>query len=310
MASLFVAAPELKLICPACGLDAGCLVAPLACSKCGFRMEISNAILRAIPRERAQHFAQFQREYAAVRHGEGRGSGDSAYYLNLPFADTTGRNSNQWKMRAATYRYFSSHILPDTPLDILDLGAGAGWLSYRLAAWGHRPAAIDIFDDALDGLGAAWRYAERLAQPFPAIQAEFDALPLASGQFDMAVFNASFHYSTDYARTLCEVRRCLRPSGRIVILDSPVYRRAEHGERMREERHQQFQRQYGFRSDSIGSIEYLDEPALEALARELGIHWRIHRPWYGWKWHMRPWSARLRRRRPPSRFWILEGSFQ
>ena len=35
-----------------------------------------------------------------------------------------------------------------------------------------------------------------------------------------------------------------------------MYKRREHGEMMREERHQQFERTYGFRSDTLPSIEY------------------------------------------------------
>jgi ubiquinone/menaquinone biosynthesis C-methylase UbiE len=142
---------------------------------------------------------------------------------------------------------------------------------------------------------------------FPLVEAEFDCLPFVGRQFDWAIFNCSLHYSTDYRRTLQEALRCLRPHGQILILDSPVYKRREHGERMREERHQHFERTYGFRSDSIPSIEFLWEALLPELARELRIEWRIHRPWYGLSWHLRPWKARLRRERPPSRFWILAG---
>jgi hypothetical protein len=57
----------------------------------------------------------------------------------------------------------------------------------------------------------------------------------------------------------------------------------------------------------VRSIEYLDLATIDALARELGIDWRIHRPWYGVAWHLRPWKAHLKGARPPSRFWILEG---
>jgi hypothetical protein len=117
-------------------------------------------------------------------------------------------------------------------------------------------------------------------------------------------------YSTDYRRTLLETRRCLRPGGWFAIVDSPVYRHPEHGERMRSERHRQFQSQYGFASDALESIEYFDEEMLAQLARDLAIAWTIHRPWYGWQWMMRPFKARWNGKRPPSRFWILVGRFE
>ena len=104
--------------------------------------------------------------------------------------------------------------------------------------------------------------------------------------------------------------RCLRPNGRVIILDSPMYARREHGERMRSERQSLFEKQYGFRSEALGSIEFFDHGMLKDLEEALGLRWEIHKPWYGWQWHLRPLVARLKGKRPPSRFWILAGRFQ
>jgi SAM-dependent methyltransferase len=249
---------------------------------------------------------QFLSDYARIRAAEGRGSSTSAYYLALPFADLTGRNSSQWRIRARTFEYFRRRLLPGRPCRILDLGAGNGWLSYRLAQMGHLPVAVDIFADAQDGLCAAKHYPLRI----PAVEADFNDLPFPAASFDLAIFNSSLHYSDDYRKTLAAARRCLRRGGRVIILDSPVYRCREHGEAMRAERQEWFLRQYGLRSEALGSIEFLDLEMLQSLARELPLAWRIHRPWYGFRWHLRPLRAWLKRRRPPSRFWILEASFQ
>ena len=242
---------------------------------------------------------RFLDDYLRIRLAEGRGSYDPAYYRALPHEP----------IRARTYRYFERHILPEmeretqAPLKLLDLGAGTGWMSYRLTLRGHRPIAVDILIDDRDGLGGA-RHFDR---PLACLDAEFDRLPLPDGRFDAVLYNASLHYSSDYFKTLTEARRCVRPGGRIVIMDSPVYRLREHGEMMRRERHDQFFARYGTRSDHISSIEYLDLPAIAALGREIGVEWRFHKPWYGVNWHLRPLRARFRGARPPSRFWILEG---
>lgn len=255
---------------------------------------------------------RFLEDYRRIRYAEGRGSNDSAYYRALPFRDLSGRNEAMWAMRAKTYSYFERNILAPIesearrPLDILDLGAGNCWLSHRLSLRGHRAVALDIFADGRDGLGAARHY----PNPPLTVEADFAQIPLASSSFDLAVFNASLHYSTSYLRTLGEVQRCLRPSGFVVILDSPLYREREHGLRMVEEKHAQFLKQYGFRSDAMPSLEFLDFAMLETLRRELGIHWRMFKPWYGFSWHMRPTKAWLKRKRPPSRFWILTGKFE
>lgn len=252
----------------------------------------------------------FLEQYATIRHAEGRGSDHAGWYRNLPYADTTDRNADQWRIRARTfYRFLACVLRPmemrlKRPLEVLDLGAGNGWLSWRLAQRKHRVIAVDIFTDDRDGLGAIRKYAR-----MDAAAADFDQLPFRARCFDLAVYNASLHYSANYARTLEEARRCLRPGGRVAVLDSPVYRKAEHGERMRRERQELFERTYGFRSEALGSIEYLDESSLRQLSRDLGIHWTRSRVWYGWRWAMRPWIARLRGRRPPSRFFVLEGRF-
>jgi hypothetical protein len=91
-------------------------------------------------------------------------------------------------------------------------------------------------------------------------------------------------------------------------MDSPVYKRPEHGEQMRAERHAHFERMYGFRSDALPSIEYFDEATLSALASQLNIEWHRSQPWYGISWALRPWKARLYGRRPPSQFSILVGT--
>jgi SAM-dependent methyltransferase len=256
---------------------------------------------------------RFLDDYIKIRHAEGRGSEDAAYYLALPYRDLTGRLEDQWTIRATSFRYLERHLLPPVekqfgrPLRIADLGAGNCWLSYRLALRGHLPIAIDIQDDPLDGLGAGLHYQQHAT--FPRVSAEFDDLPLAAGSLDVAIYNASIHYSSDYRRTLTEIRRCLRAAGCFLIVDSPVYQRREHGEMMVRERHAQFQATYGFASDTLQSIEYFDREMLAELGRDLGISWQVHRPWYGWQWALRPWKARWHGKRPPSNFWILSGRF-
>ncbi len=284
---------------------------PWTCPSCGERWSCQDGIIRALTPDARRRYARFCEEYLAIRRAEGRGSDDPAYYLELPYRRGAGPVDWQWPMRARTYRCFERKILAPIegaagrPLSILDLGAGVGWLSYRLALRGHRAVALDLLDDPLDGLGAARHYPHEIRR----IQAELDRIPLADEQFDLVVFNASFHYATDYRAALRECRRVLGWGGQVAILDTPVYESYGHGERMREERQAGFERKYGFRSDSVLSMEYLDEKMIRALGKDLNMRWRVERPWYGLRWHLRPLKARLTGSRPPSRFKILVGSW-
>jgi SAM-dependent methyltransferase len=301
--------------CPACTRVIGLLNPSEStehpCGLCAFQLRNRAGVWLALAPDRERYFRQFMQEYQHIRAQEGRGSSSPDYYLSLPYADLTGHNAWQWSIRAISFRYLLRNILPGIesqvarPLDILDIGAGNGWLSYRLAQRGHLPVAVDLLDNDADGLGAARHYHASLGWLFPRFQAEMDRLPFADAQFDVAVFNAALHYSEDYCATLREAVRCLRPGGHVLIIDSPFYRSKESGYRMVDERKRQFTRAFGFASDSIGSREFLTAAALAEVSVSLGLRWKIRKPWYGWKWAVRPVKARLLRRRETSKFYIF-----
>lgn len=310
------AATELAIRCPGCFGTLGSVsrtASPfdgaLRCAVCSTHIANRKGIRVALVPGREEYFRRFVCEYQQVRAAEGRGSEEAAYYLALPFRDLSGRNQQQWKIRACTFQYLQDHILPEMEavmptLDVLDLGSGNGWLDYRLALRGHRPVGVDLLTNDSDGLGAAIHYLRRLNALFPRFQAEFNRLPFEDAQFDCAIFNASFHYAENYEETLDEAIRCVRLGGWIIVADSPWYGKDESGQQMLAERRQTFVRRYGFASDSIDSQEYLTDARLQALARRFRIDWQIHRPSYGIQWSLRPLVARLKGKRQPSEFRI------
>jgi SAM-dependent methyltransferase len=283
---------------------------PVECMHCLAKLSQQQGIWLALLECRQRYFARFMGDYELVREAEGRGSSDPDFYLCLPFQDLTGRNSWQWSIRSHTFKYIASRILPalsnrvSRALTVLDLGAGNGWLSHRLAHLGHHPIAVDLQTNAFDGLGAAVHYMHSLPKLFPRFQAELDRLPFANDQFDCAIFNASFHYSENYELTLAETIRCLRPGGTIVIADSPSYSREEVGLQMVEERRKSFQKSYGIASDSVHSREYLTRNRLLCLETRHNLEWVTYKPWYGIRWACRPALAWALRRREPSQFRI------
>ncbi|MGH9470852.1 MAG: class I SAM-dependent methyltransferase [Terriglobia bacterium] len=283
------------------------------CHACGFLLRNEQGVWNGLAPGREEGFRQFIEEYQAIRRDEGRGSPGAHYYLALPFKDSTGRNSWQWMIRGKSFRRLQRKILPQIErdceggIDTLDVGAGNCWLSYRLALRGHRPVALDLRTDDLDGLGAARHYLRFLSQPFPRFRAEMDRLPFAEAQFDLVIFNASFHYSEDYEVTLREALRCLRRPGHILLIDSPFYSNEENGRAMVAERRAAYLKKYGFPSESIPSREFLTEDLLGQLTRTQGVEWQLERPWYGVRWALRPIEAWLARRREPAKFFIAWG---
>ena len=295
---------EVLLQCPRCRGD----INRLDCTQCGFQMQVRRGIVHALPPERAAHYARFTADYERIRAAEGRGSESQDFYLNLPYKDISGRNSEQWRIRARSYDYLLQHLLKRNLQAgdgrILDLGAGNCWMSFRLALSGYRPFAVDLLANDRDGLGAGTRYENHLTGMFPRFQAEIARLPFRDDQFDTIIFNASFHYSEDYGVTLREAFRCVRNGGMVIVSDTPWYSCEESGRQMVAERRAHFTQRYGTTSDSIKSAEYLTDERLRTLEQQLSIQWTAYSPRYGFKWAMRPVLAKLHRRREPSRFSI------
>lgn len=294
--------PGVALQCPRCRSS----VDGMECVRCGFELRVHSGIVHALLPERMPHYARFIEEYERIRSQEGRGSRSEEFYLGLPYEDRSGRNAGQWRIRARSFDCLMSDVLRPlgTGARILDLGAGNGWMSYRLALAGFDPVAVDLLTNEQDGLAAAAHYQRHLPRPFPRVQAEMMRLPFDDGQFDAIVFNASFHYSEDYEVSLREALRCLRVGGAVILCDTPWYSREESGRKMIEERHAAFLQKFGTASDSIASLEFLTDERLRVLEERLSIRWTVSRPRYGLKWAMRPVVARLRGRREPSRFRI------
>ena len=256
---------------------------------------------------RTDSLDRFRADYAAHRAAEGRGLAE-AELLRLPWL-RAGPLARQWGVRARTFEAFLKHVADPMARDagrslrILDLGAGNGWLSYRLALRGHDCTAVDIRDDRVDGLGAAEAFFTRVQ--FDCLVASFDALPVADSFADLTLFNAALHYATSLDATLAEAVRATRRGGALVILDSPFYAQDAQGAAMVAEKHAHAAERFGDRARSLLAlphIEYLTPARLRGASTPLGLVWRRRRVTYPLWYELRPLAARLRRARMPSRF--------
>ncbi|MCX6081542.1 MAG: class I SAM-dependent methyltransferase [Chloroflexi bacterium] len=281
----------------------------LFCAAEGLSFQRSGGIWRFISTERATHYHQFKVEYENIRLAEGRGSRDASYYRALPRQDLSGSMSVDWQIRATSFDTMLQQVV--MPLEangrslaILDLGAGNGWLSNHLAKRGHQVAAVDLLDNDFDGLACA----QYFQTEFTPVQAEFDLLPFPNNTADLVIFNASLHYSTNIQASLVEALRVLRATGKLIILDSPVYHTGSSGQKMVQERETHFQERFGFPSNTLQSENYLTYQLLKTLAAPLALQWKFITPFYGLRWMLRPLKAWLRANREPAKFHIIVGS--
>ena len=289
--------------CPVCRRSIDIDGENACCKSCTSAFTRRNGIWHFLPDATA--YEAFLKQYELVRRSEEWGRCDDAYYRALPKVDGNDPNRRIWKVRARTFRCFLLRIVMPMegriPLRVVDLGAGNGWLAYRLALRGHRVAAVDLRIDDFDGLGAHVHYD---ADYFP-VRAEYERLPFTDGGFDLATFNASLHYAEDTRAVLHEALRVLRPGGKLVLLDSPVYPYELAGREMVRKRESELLSRCGFASNALKSENFFTHARLGDLAREADITWSIIHPHLGVRRAVRSLTARITGEHPPADFPVL-----
>ena len=253
----------------------------------------------------------FRQHYAEHRAAEGHAALEARA---LPYV-TSGPLARQWSVRARSWEAFERRVLRPArrrageraagPLRVLDLGAGNGWLAHRAAVAGDEAVALDVRGDRVDGLGAS-----PPGSTMERVVASFEAIPVSGGEFDVVVFNAALHYAEDLRAALYEARRVARVGARVVVLDSPFYRLAEHGEAMVHEKRRNAERQFGNRAAALlalAVVEYLTPQRLTDASRTVRLGpWRRHRVRYPLWYELRGVRALVRGERAPSRFDLWE----
>lgn len=318
---------RIGLLCPDCGDVALMDDTTIHCPRQGHRRRLVDGILPLLPEPRRQKLEDFQTHYRTVRRAEGWGGGET-YYRALPFRDLTGRHSKIWRIRARSFRlamrqlesrYPRAKIVDEQHKDslaILELGAGNGWFSWRMAERGHLVMASDISVDDEDGLGALKRYSR--ANPaaktriIPA-HADMESIPLQDAQFDVVVATGSLHYARRIERPVTEAYRVLRDGGLFIVTDSPAYSDHRSGLEMVRQRDALHARDYGtystgstgstYRTGSSGTgAGFLIEPALLELLQSTGFSVSRYRVFEGWSRAARRLYCSLRGLAPPARF--------
>ncbi len=100
---------------------------------------------------------------------------------------------------------------------VLDMGCGAGHASFAIAPYVREVVAYDIAPQMLATVEAAAK--ERGLTTIRTEQGAAESLPFADVSFDWAVSRMSAHHWRDVPKALAEVRRVLKPGGRVLFID-------------------------------------------------------------------------------------------
>jgi SAM-dependent methyltransferase len=274
----------------------------MACQQCGCRFERRGRLFRFLSPKRAADAEPFITQYRIVRAADGYRDRSPDDYRRLPEVSSDDSRRAEWRIRRESVEHLERHALGSRRLRLLDLGAGSGWLSNRLAVAGHHVVAVDRLDDEADGLGACQHY----DAPFAAVHADFDALPFEPAQFDLTIFDGSLHYSDDPAATLAEARRMLVPGGAIAIMDSPMFDDEAAGRAMIASQLRRFAANPGVERPLQGGVGYFTYRRLTEMTASLGLAGRFVCSRGPISWQLRRQIGRMRLGRAPAAFgvWI------
>jgi ubiquinone/menaquinone biosynthesis C-methylase UbiE len=147
-----------------------------------------------------------------------------------------------------------SVLRPQPGERVLEIGPGTGYYTLDIAEWVGPGGRIEIFDLQQEFLDhTTGRAAERgLANVFPT-QGDATALPYEDASIDAVVLTAVLGEIPDPVAALRQIRRVLRPSGRLIV------------------------------GELFGDPHFTTQAALKREAVEAGLTWREHSgSWFGY----------------------------
>jgi len=210
----------------------------LVCDGCGQLFPFEKGLPILIPEALRASALAAGWDFGAAWRRMGWIPADTRRLLRLPYVSVGQPHWVEWRQKARSAQAVLRLLRAQRAESVADLGAGVGWLSYRLAMAGFRAYAVDSCLDDVVGLGAVGRFLAK-GPPFGAAVGLLEHPPFARASLDAAICNAALHYVSRIDWALEAVSRCLKPDGVLYILNSPVHedansaRRAEEGFRHR-----------------------------------------------------------------------------
>jgi ubiquinone/menaquinone biosynthesis C-methylase UbiE len=124
--------------------------------------------------------------------------------------------------RHRTLLKFVDEWNPSPSMDFIDVGCGAGFLTYDLARRGLRGVGIDGAASMVDFCRAESER-QNPESPWKYQQSDVESIPYPDNSFDVAICCGVIEYLPDDQGLLREVHRILRPGGRFLLCVTNQY---------------------------------------------------------------------------------------
>lgn len=108
------------------------------------------------------------------------------------------------------YKTVLQYLKPNADTALLDAGCGSGLFSHMAIETGAQVIAIDAAHGLLD-------MARKRNPGHSFLEEDIEALPFASGSFDVVAGFNSFQYAGNFSNALIEAKRVLRDGGKLVV---------------------------------------------------------------------------------------------
>ncbi len=119
--------------------------------------------------------------------------------------------------QGAEFALLQAELAGKSAARVLDLGCGAGHVSFHVASLVKEVVAYDLSQQMLDVVSRA--ALERELPNIRTVRGAAERLPFADGEFDYVLSRYSAHHWSDLGQALREVRRVLKPGGVAAFID-------------------------------------------------------------------------------------------
>lgn len=104
----------------------------------------------------------------------------------------------------------------DSP-QVLDLGSGAGHISFYTAPFAQQVTAYDLSEDMLKVVADSAQ--QKGLDNITTVKGIAESLPFADNHFDVVISRFSAHHWQDVPLALREMRRVCKPTGKVMMID-------------------------------------------------------------------------------------------